>query len=101
MLGRCAQQTPADVAAGGAERIRSLTDRVWFKCKVSNLRGAVTKIDPSETGVSALLESGDDDWLAEPGGAMGIEPRTGQIIYSAMIPADTQAAILDEYSSAN
>jgi len=57
-----AQQTPAEVAASGAERIRSLTDRVWFKCKVSNLRGAVTKIDPSGTSVFALLESGDAWW---------------------------------------
>ncbi|MGA1826775.1 hypothetical protein [Microbacterium sp.] len=35
-----AQALPAEVAAGGAERIRTLTDRVWFKVKTTDLRGA-------------------------------------------------------------
>jgi len=40
-----------------------------------------------------------DDWMAEPGGAMGIEPETGQIIYSGIISAQSQAAILAAFSS--
>lgn len=35
-----AQTLPAEVAAGGAERVRALTDRVWFKVKTADLRGA-------------------------------------------------------------
>jgi hypothetical protein len=34
------------------------------------------------------------DWLPEPGGAAGITPSPGQIVWSAIIPADTQARIL-------
>jgi hypothetical protein len=40
-----------------------------------------------------------NDWLAEPGGAIGIEPKVGQIIYSAIISAAAQTAILDACSS--
>jgi hypothetical protein len=47
-LVRRAQSLPEEVAAGGAERIRSLGDRVWFKCKTSVYRGAVTHLTPPE-----------------------------------------------------
>lgn len=47
-LVRRAQSLPQEVAAGGAERIRSLRDRVWFKCKTSVYRGAVTLLAPPE-----------------------------------------------------
>lgn len=39
------------------------------------------------------------DWMAEPGGAMGLHPEPGQIIYSAIIPAQAQVALLEEFSS--
>lgn len=221
-----AQQTPVEVASGGGERIRALSDRVWFKCKTSNLRAAVTKLDASEVLDLSLIEAREswwwigaagerqddsasdfyktltaeaerrgkgqeggvdsshllpievdykrlaaevavetvlgvrrivrdliarslkdgklwsasltghqitagvrtkdgeaylaisaegfpdarmiavildsvphmvaEDWMAEPGGAMGIEPQPGQIIYSAVIPAESQSSILDE-----
>jgi hypothetical protein len=222
------QDVPRELAAGGAERVRSLTDRVWFKCKCSNLRGVVTHLSEDEVDQSRLLadidagwwlaaagerkaDSASDfykvieaeaarrgkgqqgvstghllpveidykrlsaelavqsvlsiqrvvrgliakslndgklwtastseheitagvqasdgeaylaisaegffdartiavilasvphmakaDWMAEPGGAMGIHPEPGQIIYSAMIPATAQAAILEEFSN--
>jgi hypothetical protein len=44
-LVRKAQDTPAEVAAGGAERIRSLTDRTWFKVKVEEHRGASGEVE--------------------------------------------------------
>ncbi|WP_022878502.1 hypothetical protein [Microbacterium sp. B19] len=44
-----AQALPAEVAAGGAERVRSLSDRVWFKIKTNDLRGAAGQVDtPAE-----------------------------------------------------
>lgn len=41
-----AQQLPERVNASSAERIRSLTDRVWLKVKTSTWRGAVGELDP-------------------------------------------------------
>jgi hypothetical protein len=222
------QQTPAEFAAGGCERVKSLNDRVWFKCKTSIYRAAVTRLERADTTEPELLEVGEawwwigaagerrddsasdfykqieaeatragkgygkvssthllpkrvdlerleaeiateavvstrrivcdliasslkdgklwsatltgheikagvrtkdgeaylaifaegfpdarmiavilnsvpymtaDDWLAEPGGAMGIAPKVGQIIYSAIISAAAQTAILDACSS--
>jgi len=56
---------------------------------------------PDSRMIAVILDSvphmKQGDWMAEPGGAMGLEPRSGQIIYSAIIPADTQTAILDEF----
>lgn len=43
-----AQQVPQREAAGGARRVVSLTDRVWFKCRHSNRRGIVSKLADSE-----------------------------------------------------
>jgi len=57
-----AQHLPAEAEAGGAERIKSLTDRVWLKCKVTNLRGAVTQLDPSDTTETELLNSANAWW---------------------------------------
>ncbi len=46
-----AQTLPAEVAAGGAERVRALTDRVWFKVKTADLRGAAGEAEaPEEFG---------------------------------------------------
>jgi hypothetical protein len=39
-----AQRIPEEVTAGGAERIRELGDRVWFKTKTRNHRGAVGEV---------------------------------------------------------
>lgn len=37
-----------------------------------------------------------DDWIPEPGEVLGIQPISGQIIYSAMLPASAQAELLEE-----
>lgn len=42
-----AQAVPKLVAAGGAERVVALTDRVWFKAKTQRWRGVVSEVDPS------------------------------------------------------
>jgi hypothetical protein len=47
-LVRRAQLVPEEAEAGGAERLRSLTDRIWFKCKTTVYRGAVTRLTTSE-----------------------------------------------------
>ena len=39
-----AQQVPDEVASGGAERVRALTDRVWFKVKTGIWRGAASDL---------------------------------------------------------
>lgn len=45
---RKSQSVPDEVAAGGAERILSLTDRVWFKAKVQSFRAAVTRLNDAD-----------------------------------------------------
>jgi hypothetical protein len=44
-----AQGLPSEVSAGGAERVLSLTDRVWFKVKTQDERGAAGDV-PSPEG---------------------------------------------------
>jgi hypothetical protein len=57
-----AQQVPERVRAGGGERIRSLTDRVWFKVKSSSWRGAAGQHPP-------VIESIDQTWWLVAGGS--------------------------------
>ena len=63
--------------------------------------GANGFVDPNFLAV--ILRSipgvGVDDWLPEPGGALGVAPENGQILYSAIIPAEYQSKIVDEYGS--
>jgi hypothetical protein len=44
-----AQRVPEEAETGGAERLRILTDRIWFKCKTGVYRGAVTRLTASES----------------------------------------------------
>lgn len=37
-----------------------------------------------------------DDWMPEPGGAAGLEPADGEILWSAVLPAESQAALLGD-----
>lgn len=39
-----AQGVPEEASCGGAERVRSLSDLVWFKVKITNRRGIVTEL---------------------------------------------------------
>ncbi|WP_305785954.1 hypothetical protein [Symbioplanes lichenis] len=50
---REAQRLPDTCAAGGAERIRSLGDRLWFKVKTGRWRGAATDLPHERGGRSA------------------------------------------------
>jgi hypothetical protein len=47
------QKTPDQVHAGGAEPIRSLSDRLWWKRETSDLRAVATKLTAAELAVSA------------------------------------------------
>jgi acetamidase/formamidase len=49
-----AQGTPATVEAGGAEPVRSLSDRIWFKCKIADLRGIVARLTSAEREACGL-----------------------------------------------
>jgi hypothetical protein len=51
---RKAQGLPAEVAAGAAERIFCLKDRVWFKIKIGQGRGAATELDPAAMAAAHL-----------------------------------------------
>jgi hypothetical protein len=61
------QQTPDEVRAGGAEPIRSLSDRIWWKCKTSDQRAIVTKLPLAELAALDVPES-----AAWWGGAAGV-----------------------------
>jgi hypothetical protein len=65
-LVRHAQRVPAEVDAGGAERIRALADRVWFKCKTSAYRAAVTRLTSSESADRGL-PSEESWWIGAAG----------------------------------
>lgn len=61
------QKTPDEVRAGGAQPIRSLSDRLWWKCKTSDLRAIITKLTPAE--LAALDVPRPAAWW---GGAAGV-----------------------------
>ena len=49
-----AQSIPERFEAGGAKRIRSLRDRVWFKVKTSRWRGAVTRLTDADLAADLI-----------------------------------------------
>jgi hypothetical protein len=61
------QKTPDEVRAGGAEPIRSLNDRLWWKCKTSDLRAVVTNLTTAELAALGVPEP-----AAWWGGAAGV-----------------------------
>lgn len=48
-----AQRLPEIHAAGGAERILSLTDRIWFKVKTGRWRGAAIRLPEAEDTIES------------------------------------------------
>ncbi|MFF0230414.1 hypothetical protein [Micromonospora sp. NPDC005254] len=62
-----AQLVPEEVAAGSAERILAIRDRVWFKAKVQSLRGAVTKLDPTGDYGLEIAEASAWWWIGAAG----------------------------------
>lgn len=55
-------------------------------------------LDPKE--IAVLLNSvpgmSSDDWASEPGEVLGITPEYGQLVFSAMLPPESLAAILED-----
>lgn len=62
--------------------------------------GAEGFFDPRILAVilAAVPGVAPDDWIPEPKGVFGLEPRLGEIVYSTLIPPDAQRAILDEFT---
>ena len=61
-----AQRVPQEREAGGAERIRELDDRIWFKVKTSNYRGAAGEVNTAaDPSYADLASSGW--WLVAAG----------------------------------
>jgi hypothetical protein len=56
---------------------------------------------PNATAYALLLSSipgiDKDDWQPEPGGVAGLTPASGEIIWSAIIPTEASALLLDTY----
>lgn len=64
-----AQRIPGEVASGGAERVRALKDRVWFKVKTGNLRGVVAEVQiPDGFGPRADADYSHSAWWLAAGG---------------------------------
>jgi hypothetical protein len=61
---RKAQNLPAELAASGAERIRSLNDRLWYKVKIGRERGAAILLSVAEVPEAA---TGWRWWLCAAG----------------------------------
>ncbi|MGO2748343.1 hypothetical protein [Microbacterium sp.] len=57
-------------------------------------------LDPREVAVvlNAVPGMTAEDWQIEPGEVLGITPGMGQLVYSAMLPPATLAAMLDDSS---
>ena len=57
-------------------------------------------LDPREIAVvlSAVPGMTADDWQIEPGEVLGIMPGVGQLVYSAMLPPESLAAMLHDSS---
>lgn len=58
--------------------------------------GAVNLMDPTFYALAFTAFPGlsADDWLPEPEGAAGLDPAAGEILYSALLPPETQAIIV-------
>ena len=67
------QQVPDEVASGSAERVRSLTDRVWFKIKTGQWRGAAS--DLHDEVPENALNLGARWWLGAAGTRQADSPQ--------------------------
>jgi hypothetical protein len=68
------QALPRLTAAGGGERIVSLTDRVWFKVKTERSRGAAAEIPPALIGLEQALPN--HWWLGAAGRRTSDSPQS-------------------------
>ena len=62
-----AQTVPAQLAAGGGERVLVATDRIWWKCKTSSHRAMVTELDHTTEQRSEIVDSGAWWWIGATG----------------------------------
>ncbi|MEV0131702.1 hypothetical protein AB0H83_24970 [Dactylosporangium sp. NPDC050688] len=62
-----AQRLPELYAAGGAERIVSLKDRVWFKVKTGRWRGAATRLPEADRPEAAVQVRFAPWWMGAAG----------------------------------
>lgn len=55
-------------------------------------------LDPNEIAIllSSVPGMSPDDWAPEPGEVLGIKPEYGQLVFSAMLPPESLATILEE-----
>lgn len=67
---RKAQSIPQEIASGGGERIRSLSDHLWFKVKTGALRGVAGEIRRPDEVRRNLLEH-ESWWLVAAGRRRG------------------------------
>jgi hypothetical protein len=63
------QQIPERVRVGSAERIRSISDRVWFKVKTNEWRGAAGELDRVAQNIEQTW------WIATAGRRAGDSPQ--------------------------
>lgn len=81
------QRMPSEVSTGAAERIRSLTDRTWFKVKTGPWRGAVVDLaDDTPEELAALAARW---WLGAAG--RRVEDSTHRDFYSQLSDAAHRA----------
>lgn len=69
-----AQAIPEVREAGGAERVLSLSDRVWFKVKTGNQRAVVTELRGADL-LEGLSESIGRWWVGASGRRQGDSPQ--------------------------
>lgn len=84
-----AQQVPEQVAAGGAKRIRDLSDHVWFKVKSSDRRGAAGRVDVPDTRLSDGELPVTGWWLVAAGPRQDDSPQRD--FYAALVRSCEQA----------
>jgi hypothetical protein len=89
------QKVPLYAQSGGAEPIRKITDRVVFKYKSSNVRGAVTKLKESEVAVAVRESPQIGRWWAVAFGYRQAD--SGQRDFYARLPGSSDGLIPTEW----
>ncbi len=69
-----AQAVPEQRNGGGAQRIRAVDDRVWFKVKVRDQRAIVTELRYAERSADVLLDTGSW-WIGAAGRRQADSPQ--------------------------
>jgi hypothetical protein len=83
-----AQLIPSEVACGGAERVTSLSDRVWFKCKTSDRCAIVTELGAADSVVAADELDEASWWI----GAAGVRRQGSKQDFYSRLQDEVQRA---------